>query len=1744
MPDVTGLSANQSFSANTPIPIEIDYSEFTGSARLELWVRGPGVSAQIVPSNWLTVGAPSLPQGWQLVGGPTGGLAYVSVAYAAAGITLFDPTGAGHSYAYTDLNPASVNPGYRSLDGDDAFINKNIANIFQLDVVGTDGVRYRFDVYGNLTEARSTTDDLHPAATQFTWDGPSQRMTTMTDPVSNKTVTLTYATNPYPCPASPGGFDANAPTGMLCKVTYPDGSTTSLFYSSGQLARLQDPGGEVTDFAYSNGLLTKLRDPLAADEIAAALRADDDTTRTVIVYDGAQRVANVTGPAPTSGANRPQHVYSYNYPAASSTQVDVTGLAEPNGYARRVTYDTGGRTLVDQDATAVSTVNGWNPTKDLIDAAVNVPNNKTAGDGTNLKTTTIYDAQDRATDTYGPSPQAWFDPATNVPYAGYAPNVAHATTGYDESLPGLAAAYWNNKDLSGVPILHSLGIGDPSGAVDHDWGTGAPAGLPSGDNWGARLTGSILLPNTGGYNFSTTSDDGTRLWIDDQLIIDAWTDGTGVRNPVAAFNNTVAGTWHKIRLDYYENTGGANLYLNWKPPGAGSYTLIPGNYLTPRYDLVTSQVDADGHRTNTGYGTHPERGLAETSTIDSSGLNLTTTTTYEQTYYRRATKTLPKGSATTITDAYYGDTQAVAPPAECGGGSTVNQAGLKQTTTDADPDGAGPKAPVVHETRYDIWGRPIASRTNTDTWSCISYDTRGRVTQTKDSSAKTTTNDYTTPGVVVTNYTDSSGTARTTRSEVDLLGRVLKYTDEQGTITRSTYDQPGRLTATYRTFSGGSETQLTAASYDAAGRVVTSTEYLSGTARTTTNSYDTLGRLVTSGRPNGVITTDTYDPNTGRLTNLSNKTASGPELSPWAYGYTKAGKVATENTSISGAARNRAYTYDNASRLTATAENGATVRSYAFDADTNRCADATSCASATYTYDNADRLQSSPYGSGYGYDAHGNLTSYTPTGIGSPITIGYDANDHATTITQPALCTAGGGGGGGGGGVTAPTVAGSAQSTAEPGGGTFTLNLPTGITAGDLLLAGVTSQWSTITIPSGWTLVAASTTTEPVQYVFSKTATGNEGNAIDVAVADDADQYVGTVVRLQNTAASPVDVAATTIDSDAAPTGSLTTTAPNDLVVAFEGAAKWDTPDITATAPAGYTKYQDGNAVGQWRQGSVSAGIQTTAGSTGPKTFALSDGANWALTMVAIKGTTNGASTCNTVPPIVAGPVISTAAPSGTTFTLNLPAGIVTGDLLLASVTTSTSTVTTPTGWTLVTSTSGTTKQYVFSKKATGTEGTSIPITISSSGEQTIGTAIRVQGADPTAPVDASNTATGTSTTPATSLTTTTANELLVGFEGAALPTAAALSATPPSGFTETLDGQTSGQLRQASVATAPQATAGPTGTETFTLSASKPWSAILVAIKPAPAAGSYPTTIAETLAPSGRVLERKVTNTTTSTIVEDTDYGYADNSDSPAYTRPHGGGTITTYLGDAIYTGTTASWPINNAHGDTIGTTDTNANYTANPATDEYGRALTVPTTRLGWLGSKQRFNEAAGNNLIRMGVRLYDPNLGRFLQADPIEGGCANDYMYVHGDPVNASDVSGRKSCDGLHGHPGHVSLDMERTGRYTYINGRYVRQYIVYTTVDASYVRRATHADISVRGSRTQSLRRKRTQIAHADTRNHPRSSVPGADTRFFAYPGDRLQVDASVTWSPDTVDRGSFLWWHWYVNSTVLLADCTA
>jgi RHS repeat-associated protein len=100
----------------------------------------------------------------------------------------------------------------------------------------------------------------------------------------------------------------------------------------------------------------------------------------------------------------------------------------------------------------------------------------------------------------------------------------------------------------------------------------------------------------------------------------------------------------------------------------------------------------------------------------------------------------------------------------------------------------------------------------------------------------------------------------------------------------------------------------------------------------------------------------------------------------------------------------------------------------------------------------------------------------------------------------------------------------------------------------------------------------------------------------------------------------------------------------------------------------------------------------------------------------------------------------------------------------------------------------------------------------------------------------------------------------------------------------------------------------------------------------------------------------------------------------------------------------------LTNLHGDVALSIDTALTSPTFLHFDEFGAPASGQTaSRYGWLGGKQRAAEGF-DGIILMGVRLYSPTLGRFLQVDPIDGGSATDYDYCAADPVNCLDLDGR--------------------------------------------------------------------------------------------------------------------------------------
>ncbi len=122
--------------------------------------------------------------------------------------------------------------------------------------------------------------------------------------------------------------------------------------------------------------------------------------------------------------------------------------------------------------------------------------------------------------------------------------------------------------------------------IDFQWGSGSVLGGPSEDVI-VRFTGSIRSDSTQDISFLATADDGTKLYVDGILVASDWVDkgGGGTTTAPIAFT---AGVPKTIELMYYENGGGANVFLNWDQ--SGSMQIIPASAFTSQAAPVVKTI--------------------------------------------------------------------------------------------------------------------------------------------------------------------------------------------------------------------------------------------------------------------------------------------------------------------------------------------------------------------------------------------------------------------------------------------------------------------------------------------------------------------------------------------------------------------------------------------------------------------------------------------------------------------------------------------------------------------------------------------------------------------------------------------------------------------------------------------------------------------------------------------------------------------------------------------------------------------------------------------------------------------------------------------------------------------------------------------------------------------------------------------------------------------------------------------------
>ncbi len=120
---------------------------------------------------------------------------------------------------------------------------------------------------------------------------------------------------------------------------------------------------------------------------------------------------------------------------------------------------------------------------------------------------------------------------------------------------GLQAVYYNNTNFTGISIVRI----DPS--INFNWGTGSPHSSIAGDTFSTIWTGFVVPRNSQTYTFYAKTDDGVRLWVNGQQLINSWINQSATERSGSI--TLIAGRKYTIRMEYYENNGSALAQLRW-----------------------------------------------------------------------------------------------------------------------------------------------------------------------------------------------------------------------------------------------------------------------------------------------------------------------------------------------------------------------------------------------------------------------------------------------------------------------------------------------------------------------------------------------------------------------------------------------------------------------------------------------------------------------------------------------------------------------------------------------------------------------------------------------------------------------------------------------------------------------------------------------------------------------------------------------------------------------------------------------------------------------------------------------------------------------------------------------------------------------------------------------------------------------------------------------------------------------------
>lgn len=138
---------------------------------------------------------------------------------------------------------------------------------------------------------------------------------------------------------------------------------------------------------------------------------------------------------------------------------------------------------------------------------------------------------------------------------------------------GLSTIIFDNDNFTGQNITRI------DATLNSAWSTNPPASGFGADTFSVRWAGEVKPAQSGLHTFRLDRDGGVRLWVDDQLLIDSWSDQTNIVTAPAV--QLTAGKRHRLVVEYRDVSGSARVKLEWNRPGmsSGTYETVPQSVL-------------------------------------------------------------------------------------------------------------------------------------------------------------------------------------------------------------------------------------------------------------------------------------------------------------------------------------------------------------------------------------------------------------------------------------------------------------------------------------------------------------------------------------------------------------------------------------------------------------------------------------------------------------------------------------------------------------------------------------------------------------------------------------------------------------------------------------------------------------------------------------------------------------------------------------------------------------------------------------------------------------------------------------------------------------------------------------------------------------------------------------------------------------------------------------------------------------